>query len=213
MGFMASMSPRLLDIGYKLLLGFVILIALSILFFAQKYFIVWYKRRKSFKILATSYNPDGSFFVDKIGKFKTEDGIDKMLFLSSKESFPVIDPKYIKANTVTLWRYGIGQYAVINPSHWIGLDPKKFKIEPVNMQMKNFAYLEQRAAVSRWAYLKDILSKYGPYITFVVLGIVTGVVAWFMLKTGLTMMNDIMITRMAECRQILGMGQAVAPTV
>ena len=211
MGILTNMSPRLLDVAYKLLLGFVILVALTVLFFAQKYFIAWWKRRKSFKITATIYNPDGSFFVDKIGKFKTQDNIDKMLFLSSIETMPVIDPKYIKSNTVTLWRYGIGQYAVVNPVHWVGLDPKKFKIEPIDIQMKNFAFLEQRAAVSRWAYLKDIIAKYGPYITFVIIGIVVGVASWFMLKTALSFFSDAITTRTLECSQICGMGKNIVP--
>jgi len=88
--------------------------------------------------------------------------------------------------------------------------PEDFKIEVINMQMKNFAFLEQRAAVSRWAAMKDALQKWAPYITFIILAIVTGVVCWFMLKTYQQGVADLASTRMAECSRLFGGGSAPA---
>ena len=108
-----------------------------------------------------------------------------MKFRGTKETMPVIPPKYIRNSSVTLWRYDVGQYAVIPPQVFERLDPKNFKIDVINMQQKNFAFLEQRAAVSRWAYMKDALARWAPYITIIILVIAAGAIAWFLLNTAL----------------------------
>jgi hypothetical protein len=210
-GLLDKLGPSIYGLAFKIGIGLIAVIVLAGLFFASKYGFAWWKKRKSFKITAVIYNPDGTFYIDRIGKFKDVDGIDKMLFLkNSAESMPVIDPKYIRALTITLWRYGIGQYAVIPPKVWEKLSPADFKIDVINMQQKNFAFLEQRAAISRWASLKDAIQKWAPYITFIVLAIVTGVVCWFLLKFGIGIFDKVAAERVAECAKVLGGGSLPA---
>jgi len=74
--------------------------------------------------------------------------------------------------------------------------------------MKNFAFLEQRAAVSRWAYTKDLIQKYGPYITVLLVLVFAGVAIYFMMKTGIGMFGDATAQRVAECARLLGGGSA-----
>ena len=210
MGLMESLGPTAFNILIKVGFGVMAVVILTALFFGSKYFSAWYKKRKQFKITAAIYNPDGSFYTQKMGKFKTGDGVDKMLFMNSKETMPVIDPKYIRNLTVTLWRYGVGQYAVIPPKVWESLEPKKFKIDVINMQMKNFAYLEQRAAVSRWSGIKSALQQWAPFITIIIICITAGVAIWFMMKGGLEMYNSVVSARMSDCARLLG--QNVLPT-
>lgn len=210
-GLLDKLGPTLYGLAFKIGLGLIVVLGLTGLFFASKYGFAWYKKRKSYKISAVIFNPDGTWYTDKIGKFKTQDNIDKMLFLNNvNETMPVIDPKYIRALRVVLWRYGIGQYAVIPPQVWEKMTPAAFKIDVINMQQKNFAFLEQRAAVSRWAYLKDTLTKLAPYITLIILAIVTGVAVWFMLKTGMTFFDKVAAERAAECARVLGGGSLPA---
>lgn len=213
MGLLESLGPATFKIIMQVGLALMVVIVLGALYYASnKGFSAW-RRYKNFKIKAVIFHPDGSFTVRKIGKFKGKDGIDKMLMLGTKETMPVIDPKYIRNLTVTLWRYGVGQYALIPPKVWEKLDPKKFNIDIIDFQMKNFAFLEQRAAVSRWATIKDTLAKYGHYITLIVLAIVAGVAVWFMMKTGMGMHDSVVTARVAECTKIIGGGSSVAPPV
>lgn len=197
---------------YNLLMAFVALLGLAILFFGTRFGFAAYKKRKNFKVTANIYNPDGTFFTKRIGKFRTKDNIDKMLFQGSSETMPVIDPRYIRANKVTLWRYGPGQYAVIPPRVWECMDPKKWNIDVINMQMKNFAFLEQRAAVSRWAYIKDLLSRWAPYLTMVLMLIFAGVCVWFMMKTGYSIFGDAVKARTEDCMRLIGGASAPVPT-
>lgn len=209
---MATLSSAAMGLFIKVGTGLMIVIALVGLFFAAKYFRKWRQRKKSFKISAIIHNPDGTWFIDKIGKFRDSDNIDKMLFLSMKESMPVIDPKYIIANQCELWRYGPGQYAVIPPRTW-HRNPKDFKIEVINMQAKNFAFLEQRAAVSRWAFIKDAMQKWAPYITVLLILVLGGVAIWLIAKMAFSMFDEATAARLTDCAKMLGTssGSSVVP--
>lgn len=200
----ATIGSTAFKLGYQLLFGFVAIIGVGILFFGTRAVFAAYKRRKNFKVEAVIFNPDGTFFIKKIGKFRTKDGIDKMLFSGSLETCPVIEPKYIRANKVTLFRYAPSQYAVIPPKVWETTDPKKWKIDLINLQMKNFAFLEQRAAVSRWVYLKDLLNRWGPYLTLIIICISSAVVLWFLMKTGYNIFDDAIKARVLDCKQLIG---------
>ena len=183
--------------------AFLIIVIIAVLWFGTKFFTKAKKDKKAFKIEAVIFNPDGTFYIEKIGKFKGEDGIDKMIFENSKETMPVINPKHIIALKVTLWRYAPGQYAVIPPSVW-GKDPKNFGIEVINYQMKNFAYLEQRAAVSRWSYIKDLITRYAPLIASILVLIFAGVAIYFIMQASVNNMAQVTAQRFAECSQVLG---------
>lgn len=207
---MPTIGSTAFSLFIKIGIGVGVVLILTALYFGSRSIKRWRQKQKTFKINIVAFNPDGTFFTDKIGKFRTADNIDKMVFMNLKETMPVIDPKYIRANQCVLWRYGPGQYAVIPPAVWLQ-DPKKFKIDVINMQMKNFAFLEQRAAVSRWAYMKDLLQKWAPYITVLLILILGGVAIWFLAKMALTMFNEVATQRVAECRQILGV--SVSPGI
>ena len=195
---------------YNILLIFVVVVVAVALFFGTRFGMSAYKKRKNYKITAVIFNPDGTFYTKRMGKFRTKDNIDKMLFQGSTETMPVINPAHIRSQRVTLFRYGPGQYAVIPPKIWEQTDVKKWGIELINMQMKNFAYLEQRAAVSRWAYIKDTLTRLAPYMTMLILAVLTGVSIWFMLKTGYNIFADATQARIADCNSLLGSGVPTA---
>lgn len=197
--------------GFKLLLqlltGLIIVIVLAALFFGGRAAFGAYRRYKNYKITALIHNPDGTFYTRKMGKFRTADKVDKMLFMGSTETMPVIDPKYIRNNQVELWRYGVGQYGAVPQSVW-GKNPKEFGIEVIDFQMKNFAFLEQRASISRWAYMRDLLQKWAPFITMVLLCILTGVALWFMMKAGQGIYSQAIAARILECKTALGVSSA-----
>jgi hypothetical protein len=213
-GLMQTLGPTAFKLGLQLGMGLVAIIILAALFFASRYGFAWWKKRKSFIITACIFNPDGTFYIEQIGKFRGLDGIDKMEFITHKdETCPVIDPRYIRAKKVTLWRYAPGQYAVIPPTVWQKMKPEDFKIEVIDLQMKNFAFLEQRAAVSRWAYIKDLIQKYAAYITILFVLIFAGVAIYFIMKTGISMFADVAAQRVAECTKLLGITNApVSPS-
>lgn len=204
-----SISSTGFKAGYQILLALAIIVGLAILgYFSNKAF-SYYRKLRSFKITALIINRDGTFYTKKIGKFKTADNIDKMCFIGSKDTMPVINTADIRNNKVVLWRYGINQYAVIPPRVWEAMDPKRFKIEVIDYQMKNFAYQEQRAAISRWAFVKDALTKWAPFITMFILIIATGVIAWFLMKLGYNIYNDAVSQRIADCK--IALGTSIAP--
>jgi len=207
---MVDLTSTLVSLSMKIGLGVLSVIGIGILFYFSKMGMKWYKKRKTYKIQALIHNVDGMFWLDKIGKFKTNDNIDKMVFLNSGETMPVIDPKYIIANQVQLWRYAPGQYAVVPPRVW-GKDPKDFKIDIIDFQMKNFAFLEQRAAVSRWAFIKDLMTKYAPYITVLLILVLGGVAIYFITKMNLSEFNQVIAARMEECTRLVGGGSAIKP--
>lgn len=187
----------------KIGLGFLIVIILAALFFGVKYGMKWRKRKKNFKIDVVIYNPDGTWYTDKIGKFRGDDNMDKMVFESSGETMPVIDLKHIVALKATLWRYAPGQYAVVPPRIW-GRKPKDFGLEIIDYQMKNFAYLEQRAAVSRWAYIKDLMQKWAPWITAVLILVLAGTAIYFIAQMASGMFAESARIRFQECIQVVG---------
>lgn len=176
---------------------------ITAMWFGSKFFMKKKAEKKAFKITAVIFNPDGTWYTEKIGKFRGEDGIDKMVFENSKETMPVINPKHIVSLKVTLWRYAPSQYAVIPPRTW-GQDPKKFRIEVIDYQMKNFAYLEQRAAISRWAYIKDLITKYAPLIASIIVVLLAGVAIYFLAQFASQNFTNVANTRFMECSQVLG---------
>lgn len=186
------------NIGY----AFLGIIFLVILYFASKRWRKWRNRKKQYKINVVIFNRDGTFMIDKMGKFKDIDGIDKMLFLNLRESMPVIDPENIRANQACLWRYAPQQFAVIPPKMW-GKDPKSFGIEIINFQMKNFAYLEQRAAISRWQKTLSLIQQWAPYITVLLVLILGGVAIWFITKMNNEQYAQIVAARVAECKNLI----------
>jgi hypothetical protein len=207
MSFLEALGPTIYPLLMRVLMVLTICVIGTGLFFASKTMATRYKRRKQYKIDVVIFNPDGTFMMDKIGKFRTKDNMDKMLFLRLKESMPVIPLEHIRERKVCLWRYAPHQYAVIPPKVW-GKNPEDFKLDIINLQMKNFAYLEQRAAVSRWAGLKSALQKWAPFITVVLILIFAGVAIWLIMKTGLGIHADVVKARVMECSKILGGGSA-----
>ena len=201
----SSALKLVMNVGWAIL-GVVFLIAL---YFISRWFTKRKNKKKQYKIKAIIFNRDGTWFTDVLGKFKDKDDIDKMLFLDLKESMPVIDPANIRANQVALWRYAPSQFAVIPPSMW-GKDPKDFKIDIINYQMKNFAYLEQRAAISRWQKTLSLMQQWAPYITVLLVLILGGVAIWFITKMNNEQYASIVAARVAECRSLISTS---APTV
>lgn len=203
-GFFENLGGPLIQMILQIGFGLVAVIILIVLFYSSRAYIRWRNKQKNFKIQALIHNPDGTFYVQMIGKFKDVDNIDKMKFIGSTETCPVIPLQHIRQNKVELWRYAPAQYAVISPNIWGKLKPEDFKIEVINLQMKNFAFLEQRAAVSRWAYMKDIAQKYAPYITILLVLIFAGVAIYFLTKMALAMYTDAIAQRVRECSSLLG---------
>ena len=208
--FTATLGPLVTKLIMQVGFGIIAVIILAVLFFSSKYYFAWRKKRKSYRVSAVIFNPDGTWYMQLIGKFKGKDNIDKMEFINSTETCPVINPKYIRANKVCLWRYGPEQYAVIPPTIWERMNPEDFKIDVIDLQMKNFAFLEQRAAVSRWAYMKDMIQKYAPYITVLLVLIFAGISIYFIMKAAIGMFGDAVAQRVAECSSIVGGGSAPA---
>lgn len=200
----ATLGNAAFQIGYNVLTIVVVVIGAGILFFIARMGFTAWKKHKSYKVNAVIFNRDGTWFTKKIGKFRTPDNIDKMLFQGSEETMPVIDTANIRAGQVVLWRYAPGQYAVIPPRIWEKTTPEKFGIEMINMQAKNFAFLEQRAAVSRWAYIKDTLQRLAPYMTMLILAVMVGVACWFLMKLGYNIYSDAIAARLVDCARLGG---------
>lgn len=192
------------SLGLQLGLALIGIIVIAALFFGTRWAIGAWRNWKNYKITAIVFNRDGTFYIKKIGKFRTVDNIDKMKFRASKETMPVIGTENIRQNKVVLWRYAPGQYAVIPPRIWEKLTPEHFKIEVIDYQMKNFAYLEQRAAISRWSFIKDALAKWAPFITILILAIAGGVVVYFIMKLALVYYTQVTAARIMDCKQALG---------
>ena len=202
----ATIGGSAVKIGMNILNVLVVLIGAIALLFVSRTFFGYYKRKKNYKIDAVIFNRDGTWYTKKIGKFRTKDNLDKMLFQGSNETMPVIGTENIRSNKVVLWRYAPGQYAVIPPRIWEKTTPEKFGIEVINMQAKNFAFLEQRAAVSRWAYIRDAFQRFAPYLTMLILVILTGVAIWFLIKLGNSIYTDAINARIVDCHKLIGGG-------
>jgi len=194
----SSALGMVLNIGYAIL-GVAALIGL---WFGSKAWRRSRNKKKQFKLKTIIFNRDGTWFTDKMGKFKGPDGIDKMLLMDLKESMPVIDTENIRANQVCLWRYAPAQFAVIPPKLW-AKDPRDFKIEVINYQMKNFAYLEQRAAISRWQKIQGLIQQWAPYITVLLVLILGGVAIWFITKMNNEQYAQIVAARVMECKSLI----------
>jgi len=201
----------------------VIIIAAVILFFASKTIQREVKKRKSFKITAFVTNPDGSHMIYKTGKFKDKDGLEKMLFMRKVkmlfgikawapikgESMPVIEPTHIVSLTVHLFRYGISQYSVIPPTLYRDSNLlEREGIKLINMNALHWKGLEQRAAISRWALMKDKMAKLTPWITLLLIVIVGGVAIYFIAKMALSMYGDAIAARTLDCMNLVGGGSA-----
>jgi len=187
-------------------------IAVVGLFFASKYITRWNKKRKSYTLQALVIKPDGNWYVDWLGYFDHADHIDKLHFKGKDWTMPLIPSHLVRANQVILYNYGPKQFAVIPPRMWEKIDLKKFDIELINTQAKNFAFLEQRAAVSRWAYIKDLMTKMAPWIALVLIVASASIAIWFLMKLGLSIFGQVTAQRVLECSKLLPeMQNLVAP--
>lgn len=126
-------------------------------------------KKKNLQIRAFISNPDGSHYIDYIGKVKDNDGIDKMMFkLKKGDTCPVIPNKYIINNSVHLFRYGPSEFAIIPPEIYRNVSIEKFGIKLIPMNMLTFKGLEQRASITRWQTSKDKLQQWMPWITIII---------------------------------------------
>lgn len=199
-----------------------------VLFFTSRTIQREMKKKKSFKITAFISNPDGSHMIWKTGKFQDKDNLEKMLFMKQVnllfglktwapikgESMPVIDPSHIVSNTVHLFRYGISQYAVVPPT--VYRNPallEKEGIKLINYNMLHWKGLEQRAAISRWAALKDKMQQLYPWIVVLLILVLAGVSIYFITKMAMTMFGDATAARILECSKLIGGGSAPIESV
>jgi len=203
MAILASITSSAFSMIFNSLTWIIAAVGLTILYFASKAFTSWNKKRKSYTLQALVIKPDGDFYTDMLGMFKHADGVDKLHFKKMGWTMPVIPNQLVRAMKVILYNYGPKQFAVIPPRMWENINLKKFDIELINLQSKNFAFLEQRAAVSRWAYLKDLITKMAPWIALVLIVACGGVVIWFVMKLGLDIFSQVTAQRIAECSHIL----------
>jgi hypothetical protein len=197
---------------FKILMVVVVLCVAAAGWFVSHKFFRWKQEIRNYKIKANIYNPDGSFYKRMIGKFKDKDGMEKMKMIQIKnffgyykdpETLPVFEPKYIRNNCVTLLRYGVGQFAIVDPERFSAADPKKFGIKLINIQMKNFAFLELRAGALRWSELRKNLSKYTKWISVVFICIAACVAIWMVMKTAIYMFDRVAAERTAECAKMI----------
>lgn len=203
MSVLASIGDTAFKIIFNSLTWIMIGLAAVGIFFASKYIARWNKKRKSYKLHALIIKPDGNWYTDLLGLFDHPDHIDKLHFKNMGWTMPIIPSHLVRANQVILYNYGPKQFAVIPPRIWENIDLKNFKIELINTQAKNFAFLEQRAAVSRWAYIKDLMTKMAPWIALVLIVACAGVAVWFLMKLGTDIYGQVVSARIAECKQVL----------
>ncbi|NCD05885.1 MAG: hypothetical protein EOL97_07175 [Spirochaetia bacterium] len=147
----------------------ILIIALLVaLFFGTKQINKLRFAKKNFKITAVISNPDGSHYTDLIGKFHDKDNLDKMMFKRNKtDTCPVINPKYIRNNSIHLFRYGPSEFAIIPPETYQAVNINDFGIKLIPINMLSFKGMEQRAAITRWQTKKDKLQQLLPWITIV----------------------------------------------
>lgn len=200
-GDIMSIGGGIVMTGVKVLFGLILMVAL---FFGTRKIQALRVSKKNFKITALISNPDGSHYVDKIGKFKDKDGIEKMKFQRMKlDTCPVINPKYIVNASVHLFRYGPGEFAIIPPETYRNLNIEKFDIKLINQNMLAFKGMEQRAAISRWQTRKDKLQQLMPWITIVIC-VVCALGAIYLGAQYFTQNIDKSVAaRTQECSQIL----------
>jgi hypothetical protein len=173
-------------------------------FFGTKFLKKAKGKKKAYAITAVISNPDGSHYVDYIGKFKDKDNLDKMKFkLHKLDTCPVINPKYIVSRSIHLFRYGPGEFAIIPPTVYRQLDPKSFKIKLINMNMLAFKGMEQRAAISRWQTNKDKIEQWLPWITIVLcVGCALGAI-YLSGQTSASLVKDGIAARTTECSELI----------
>ena len=173
-------------------------------FFGTKLITKHRSKKKKLMIRAIISNPDGSHYMDYIGKVKDKDGIDKMMFKFHKtDTCPVIPNKHIVNNSIHLFRYGPSEFAIIPPEMYRNIDVNKFGIKLIPMNMLTFKGLEQRAAITRWQTSKDKLQQWMPWITIIIcVGLALGSIY---LVAQYTQDNVIKITevRNQECAELL----------
>ncbi len=222
MADMSSIIGASSGMFYTIFRVLIIIAVAIILFFVSRWFFGMRKKMANFKISALISNPDGSHFMWKTGKFTDKDGMQKMLFarqvtmmfglkkweVIKGETMSVINPAHIVSNSVHLFRYGSGQYAVIPPTVYRTMDVGKFNIQLINMHMLEFKGLEQRAGISRWAAVKKSLQEWAPWITLGVLALVCGAGIFFMMKFGMQEFARVTAARVAECQSLIGGGSA-----
>jgi len=192
-----------MDAAYGLMANLIWLVVIVVIaavgFFGARYYGNKKKQAKAYNITAFVSNPDGSHYVDLIGKFTVE-SMELMKFKNYKnETMPVINPNLIVDRSVQLFRYGSSQYAVIPPTVYRNIDTKKFEIDLIDLDMLAFKGLEQRQAISRWQKTKDQIQQWAPWITILGCLILGGVVIWFITAYGMYMWDKITAARMADC--------------
>lgn len=166
LGEVGEIAGGLLGNIGKIVLIIIILVAL---FFGTKKLKKIRLERKNYKITAVISTPDGTHYSDLIGKFKDKDGMEKMKFKHNKmDTCPIINPKYIVGNSISLFRYGPSEFAIIPPECYRNAKPENFGIKLINQNMLAFKGMEQRAAITRWQTNKDKLQQWLPWITILI---------------------------------------------
>ncbi len=202
-GVIAQFGSVLFGLVYNVLFIVVISVLIIAVFFGYKYYKKSRNKKKSYKQLSCLVvKNDGTWFTDRLGYFEHGDKIDKLHMEKTGHTIPLLPSNCVRGGQCILWNYAPKQYAAV-PCYMWGKDPKKFGIEVVNLQMKNFVFLEQRAAISRWAYLKDIMTKWAPWITIVLVGAAMCICVWFLMKFGLNIWQQVTDARLADCQKLL----------
>lgn len=210
-GELQKIGTTAFNIMYNSLTWIVIGMLIAAVFGAYWYFKKWNRKRKSYTLTALIIKPDGDWYTDMLGYFPHGDNVDKLHMKKMDWTLPLIPSEFIRNNKCILYNYGVKQFAIVPPSVWSKLDLSKPKIELINMQMKNFVFLEQRAAVSRWAYLKDLMTKMAPWIALVLIVAAGITIVWFVTKFSLNMWNNVTGARLAECKALLPQLQLPTP--
>lgn len=194
-------------------LGAIAVIGVAILgFYGTRWYQSQSKKQKSFKITAIIINPHGEVATDKLAILKTVDGMLVTEFQKRKQDkIPPIELKLLRNNQIMLFHYAPGQYAPIDPTTWSMINLRSHGIRLVNNNMKNFAHLEQRAAVHRWAQKQDKIKQLTPWITLGIVAIAATVIAWFLLKTTGTLFTQATQQRYAECSTVCAQYSPVTP--
>jgi len=211
---LGSAAYKLLYNGLTIVVTIALVAAIYGLYYAYKR---WKVKKNSFKkpagVSVLVVKRDGSWFTDTLGYYRHPDKIDKLTFKNIGHTIPMLPSNCVRGGQAILFNYAPKQYCAVPCNLWERIDLKKFNIEVVNMQMKNFVFLEQRAAVSRWAYVKDLMMKLAPWITIVLVGAVAVTMVWFIAKFGMDVWGQIIAARTTECSQLIPNLQANIPVI
>lgn len=198
---------------YNVLMAIVIVIVAVAIWFGTRQYKKHSSKQKQFKINAVIISRNGTVATDKLAFLKTADNMLNMEFQKRKQDhIPPIPYEYLRNNQCILFNYAPGQYAPIDPLTWECVNLNKFNIKLLNNNMKNFAMLEQRAATGRWAVKQEKMKAMMPWITLAIVAIASSAIAWFMMKTALTMYNQGVAARLVDCSTVLPTYSPPVPT-